>query len=180
MVVSIFVSNGYMFIWWVLMKILVVEDSIHLRESIQLGLSKFGFVVDSAEDGQVGLSFIESYEYDVILLDIMMPKINGLDLLNIIRERQINSAVIMLTSKDGIHDRVTGLQMGADDYLCKPFAFKELVARINTVSRRYSLTEKVKIQIGQLFFDFALKKLELMRARLTLHLLSMSLSSTWH
>ena len=118
------------------MKILVVEDEKDLNRVITKHLKKNNYSVDSCFDGEEALDYIFSVEYDVILLDIMLPKLNGFEVLKKIRSRNIKTPVLLLTARDGIEDRVQGLDFGADDYLIKPFAFDELLARIRVLLRR--------------------------------------------
>ncbi len=143
------------------MKVLVVEDSMHLRENIELGLKKLNFIVDTVDNGKDALSFIRAYEYDVVLLDIMLPKMDGLEVLKHIKNDRITTGVIMLTALDQVKDRVNGLTLGADDYICKPFAFEELVARITTVSRRNSISNDFKILLGDVCVDIGLKEVRI-------------------
>ena len=118
------------------MKILVVEDEKDLNKIITKYLKKSNYNVDSAYDGEEALDYINVGEYDVIILDIMMPKMNGYDFIKRIRRDKNNVAVLMLTAKDSLEDKVKGLDLGADDYLVKPFEFDELLARIRAMLRR--------------------------------------------
>lgn len=118
------------------MRILVVEDERDLNSIILKRLNKAGYTVDSCYDGEEALDYMKLGEYDVILLDIMLPKMNGLDVVRTLRKNRDKTPVLLLTAKDGIEDRVTGLDSGADDYLVKPFAFEELLARIRVLTRR--------------------------------------------
>ena len=136
------------------MKILLVEDSVQLNKALSTILKRNSYVVDSAFDGEEALIFINEYEYDVIILDIMMPKINGLEVLKIIREKKINTPVLMLTAKSTIEDKITGLDAGADDYLAKPFNADELLARIRALLRRKPEYKKTEvISFGDLSLD---------------------------
>ena len=135
------------------MKILVVEDSARLRRALSEGLHRSGFVFDMAEDGEQGSNYAHAFEYDVIILDIMLPKLDGLSLLKRLRENQNGAHVLILSARDGVEDRVRGLELGADDYLVKPFAFEELVARIKSLVRRHHEVKKSAITIGQLTID---------------------------
>lgn len=132
------------------MKILVVEDSERLRRALAEGLRRSGFVVDLTTDGVEGLQFANATEYDVIILDIMMPRLDGLELLKKLRAQRNRAQVLILSAKDLVEDRVQGLELGADDYLVKPFAFDELVARIKTLGRRRFEIKNPEIEIGQL------------------------------
>ncbi len=118
------------------MRILVVEDEKRLAAIFKKGLEESGFVVDVALDGEDGLFMAETYPYDAVLLDILLPKVDGLTVLKTLRAKKIGVPVLMLTAKGELEDRVRGLNLGADDYLIKPFDFSELLARLNTVIRR--------------------------------------------
>ena len=118
------------------MRILVVEDEVKLNDIIVKKLKLEHYGVDSCFDGKEALDYIFSAEYDVILLDIMLPKLDGFEVLKKIRNKNIKTPVLLLTARDGIEDRVQGLDFGADDYLVKPFAFDELLARIRVLLRR--------------------------------------------
>ena len=118
------------------MRILVVEDEVNLNDIIVKKLNLEHYGVDSCFDGKEALDYIFSAEYDVILLDIMLPKLDGFEVLKKIRNKNIKTPVLLLTARDGIEDRVQGLDFGADDYLVKPFAFDELLARIRVLLRR--------------------------------------------
>lgn len=118
------------------MRILIVEDEIHLAEALGQILRKNNYTVDIVYDGEVGLDNALSDIYDLIVLDIMLPKLDGISLLKNIRQEGLSTPVILLTAKGEISDKVTGLDSGADDYLAKPFATEELLARIRALSRR--------------------------------------------
>lgn len=118
------------------MKILLAEDQKTLNTIIKERLSNQGFVVDAVYDGQQTIDILAYTTYDVIVLDIMMPIKNGLEVLTHLRKNNIQTPVLLLTAKDKVEDRVKGLSLGADDYLIKPFAFEELVARLQALSRR--------------------------------------------
>lgn len=143
------------------MRVLVVEDSNRLRLYLGKGLRAAGFAVDLAADGEEGLWFAESTEYDVIVLDLMLPKVDGLTVLRKIREAGRETHVLILTARDSIEDRVDGLQRGADDYLIKPFAFAELLARVQTLVRRSYGAKSPQIVIGQLRIDTARREASL-------------------
>src|ERR1700742_3680604 len=117
------------------MRLLLVEDSERLRRSISDGLRKSGFAVDTSADGEEGLHLARTENYDAIILDIMLPKIDGLQVLQRLRDGGKDTHVLLLTARDTIADRVTGLRTGADDYLIKPFAFAELLARSEALVR---------------------------------------------
>ena len=118
------------------MKILIAEDQKSLNTILKERLTHQGFIVDAVFDGEEASDIIQYMTYDVIILDIMMPKKNGLEVLQELRNYGVQTPVLILTAKDKIDDRVKGLDLGADDYLIKPFAFEELVARIRALSRR--------------------------------------------
>lgn len=118
------------------MRILIVEDELHLAEALTQILRKNNYSVDAAHDGEIGLDNALSNIYDVIILDIMLPKLDGISILKELRKEGIATPVILLTARGEITDRVIGLDNGADDYLSKPFATEELLARIRALSRR--------------------------------------------
>lgn len=121
-----------------LMRILVVEDEKDLNRVISKRLESEGYSVDRCFDGEEALDFIDVGEFDAIIMDIMMPRINGIEVLKQMRSRNNTTPVLLLTARDGIGDRVNGLDAGADDYLIKPFAFEELLARIRVMTRKAS------------------------------------------
>ena len=121
-----------------LMRILVVEDERDLNRVISKRLESEGYSVDRCFDGEEALDFIDVGEFDAIVMDIMMPRINGIEVLKQMRSRNNTTPVLLLTARDGIGDRVNGLDAGADDYLIKPFAFEELLARIRVMTRKAS------------------------------------------
>jgi len=118
------------------MKLLLVEDSLQLNKALSTVLKRNNYIVDSAFDGEEALTLLSQYEYDTIILDIMLPKIDGLEVLKRARINKIETPIIMLTAKSTIEDKITGLDLGADDYLAKPFATEELLARIKALLRR--------------------------------------------
>lgn len=118
------------------MRVLVVEDEPKTAAYIRKGLSEAGFVVDTASDGDEGLYRAQSSEYDLLILDVMLPRRDGWSVLSELRASRVQTPVLFLTARDAVPDRVKGLELGADDYLVKPFAFSELLARIRTVLRR--------------------------------------------
>lgn len=118
------------------MRVLLVEDERSLARYLKQGLEEEGYAVDVAADGQEALDASDAAHYDAIVLDIMLPRINGLEVCRRFRAAGMSSAILMLTARDSIGDRVSGLDAGADDYLVKPFAFEELLARIRALSRR--------------------------------------------
>src|SRR5699024_9938444 len=120
----------------VVMRILIAEDERDLNRIISSRLSEEHFSVDSCFDGEEALEYLESAAYDAVVLDIMMPKVDGLTVLRKVRGRGDATPVLLLTARDSIEDRVTGLDAGANDYLVKPFAFEELLARIRVLLRK--------------------------------------------
>ncbi|MDO9508418.1 MAG: response regulator transcription factor [Thermovirgaceae bacterium] len=135
------------------MKILLIEDNRDLVQVLSEGFAENGFTVDSAYDGIEGLNKIRNSDFDCIVLDIMLPEMDGYEVVEKAREEGKDIPVIMLTAKDSIEDRVEGLNKGADDYLVKPFDFRELVARINAVTRRRSELKRPILNCGQLMMD---------------------------
>ncbi len=135
------------------MKILIVEDNIPLNISIKEVLELNDYIVDSAFDGNEALNFIEHSTYDIIILDLMLPDIDGFNILKSIREKGINTPIIILTAKDQIKDKVKGLDLGADDYITKPFDVEELLARIRSIGRRISSEKKDVVVIDDLEID---------------------------
>lgn len=136
------------------MKLLLVEDSIQLNKALTTVLKRNSYIVDSAFDGEEALLYIDQYHYDVIILDIMLPKINGLDVLKRVRINKIDTPIIMLTAKSTTEDKIHGLDLGADDYLPKPFVVDELLARIRALLRRQpTYEEEAKLAFGDLVLD---------------------------
>ena len=148
-----------------IMKMLVIEDELKILEFLELGLKEAGFEVDKATDGTVGLEKVRNNIYDVIILDVMLPGIDGLTLLSQIRSEKITTPVLILSAKKTLEERVQGLQIGGDDYLVKPFAFAELLARVQALVRRSSTIahqpEETKLVYGDLVMD--LEKREVYR-----------------
>jgi two-component system copper resistance phosphate regulon response regulator CusR len=134
-------------------KVLVVEDSERLARSLQRGLGKLGYAVDLAASGDDGLAFAETYDYDVVVLDLMLPGLPGLEVLRRLRAGGRGAHVLILSARDRVEDRVKGLQLGADDYLVKPFAFDELSARIQALVRRRYQARRPVIRLGSLEID---------------------------
>jgi len=129
------------------MKILLVEDSERLQRSLITGLHKSGFTVDQAFDGKQALAFVASNQYEVIILDLMLPEIDGLTVLAKIRKDGNDVHVLILSANDQTGDRIKGLDLGADDYLVKPFSFDELVSRLRALSRRRNGTKNPVVEI---------------------------------
>ena len=135
------------------MRILVVEDDKKVAGFIKKGLEEETYAVDVAYDGEDGLHLVSEGQYDLIILDIMLPKIDGLEILSQLRDQGRDTPILLLTAKDAVDDRVTGLNKGADDYLTKPFAFSELLARVRVLLRRGKAEVKTTLQISDLTLD---------------------------
>ncbi len=135
------------------MKILVLEDDESLRAVLKKRLTASGFTVESAADGEEGLEYLRAGEFDVVISDIMMPVMNGLEFLSAVRAKKIDVPVILLTALDGSGDVVKGLDMGADDYIVKPFEFSELLARIRLVTRRSLGARENVLEVADLTLD---------------------------
>ena len=140
------------------MRILVVEDEKKVAGFIKKGLEEETYAVDVAVDGEEGFAMAEANQYDLIVLDLMLPKIDGLEVLTRCREKKINTPIILLTAKDSVEDKVTGLNKGADDYLTKPFAFSELLARIRSLLRRGQGETKTVLSLADLSLDMVSHK----------------------
>lgn len=132
------------------MRLLLVEDSSRLRRSLALGLRKAGYTVDDTGDGHEGQWKAETGKYDLIILDIMLPTVNGFEILTALRAKKIQTHVLFLTARDSVDDRVRGLRAGADDYLVKPFALTEFLARVEALCRR-SYEHKSPLLMSSLF-----------------------------
>ncbi len=135
------------------MRILVIEDEPSLLSLIAKRLKEKGYNVDTAKNGSQGEKYIYSVDYDCIVLDLMIPVIDGMTLLRKIRSKKINTPVLILTARDSIEDRVNGLDTGADDYLIKPFSFDELLARIRALVRRQKEKRDIILSIDDLKLD---------------------------
>ena len=143
------------------MKVLVIEDEVDLNRSIVKLLKTQQYSVDAAYDGQEALDYIRVSQYDVIISDIMMPQLDGLGVLSYLRNHQIKTPVLMLTAKDSLEDKITGLDAGADDYLVKPFEFDELLARIRVMLRRNNRENLTNlVQFGDYSLDLAKKTIQ--------------------
>lgn len=140
------------------MRILIVEDEDKTAAYLYQGLTEAGFSVDVARDGEMGLQLANREHYDLLILDVMLPKMDGWTILNKIRSTDPDKRVLFLTAKDTIEDKVKGLELGADDYLIKPFAFSELLARVRTLLRRKTAPASNQIIISGLIIDLAKRK----------------------
>jgi DNA-binding response OmpR family regulator len=132
------------------MRVLVVEDERRLAGIIKRGLMEEGYAVDNAYDGEEAQFMAETTAYDLMILDIMLPRKDGITVCQELRMKNVNIPILMLTAKDSVEDRVKGLDSGADDYQIKPFAFSELLARIRALLRREGLPRSPKLQVGEL------------------------------
>jgi len=141
------------------MKLLVIEDSQHLLRSLGTGLRKSGHVVDLVADGAEGLDYARLNDYDVIVLDWMLPSMDGLTVLRRLRESGKQTHVLMLSAKDRVEDRIRGLRLGADDYLIKPFSFDELCARLEALARRKHGAKNPEIAVGEFVLNTAVRAL---------------------
>lgn len=136
------------------MRILLIEDNEILCQTISRHITNAGYTLDYTYDGKEGLKYIESHGYDLVILDCMLPSLNGIDLLKIIRQKGIHTSVIIITALSDVNDRVNGLDAGADDYLTKPFAMKELLARIRALRRRPAKWESSQnLTFGDISYD---------------------------
>ena len=140
------------------MRILIVEDEKKVAAFIKKGLEEETYAVDIATDGEEGFHLGEQNQYDLIILDLMLPKINGLDILSRLRSQIIDTPILLLTAKDSVEDKVEGLNQGADDYLTKPFAFSELLARIRVLLRRGKAESKTTLEIADLTLNLVSHK----------------------
>jgi DNA-binding response OmpR family regulator len=135
------------------MRVLVIEDFQPIRKSLVQGLREAGYAVDEAADGEAGLWHAQSGEHDVIVLDLMLPKLDGMTILKKLRQKSCPAHILVLTAKDTADDRVNGLELGADDYLVKPFHFAEFLARVKALIRRKYDAKNTVLQIADLSLD---------------------------
>lgn len=135
------------------MRVLLVEDEPKMAAFIKRGLAENAYSVDVAQDGEEGHEWARTFAYDYIILDLMLPKLDGLQLCRRLRSEGNRARILMLTAKDTVEDRVLGLDAGADDYLVKPFAFQELLARLRALVRRNVEQQGVRLQAGDLSLD---------------------------
>lgn len=141
------------------MRILIIEDEKKIADFIKRGLKEEGYAVDIAADGEEGHFLATTNEYDAIILDLMLPKLDGISVCKKLRqEDKVVTPLLMLTAKDRIQDKVSGLDCGADDYLTKPFAFEELLARIRALLRKSSSAATTKLQVADLALDLLTHK----------------------
>jgi DNA-binding response OmpR family regulator len=137
------------------MRVLVVEDEERIARFLKKGLEEESYAVDVVRDGASALDWVAGASYDLILLDVMLPGLTGFEVCRLLRQREVSTPILMLTARDEVDDRVTGLDAGADDYLPKPFAFKELLARIRALTRRATVspTANTLIELADLSLD---------------------------
>jgi DNA-binding response OmpR family regulator len=135
------------------MKLLIVEDEARMADLLRKGLTEEGHIATCASDGVEGLALAKAYEFDVILLDVMMPKLSGYELAKRLRAEKIRTPILMLTAKDSVLDIVRGLDLGADDYMTKPFSFDELIARLRAIKRRALAAEDTNLRVADLTLD---------------------------
>jgi DNA-binding response OmpR family regulator len=135
------------------MRLLIVEDEERMASLLRQGLTEEGHSATCASDGAQGLALAKSYEFDVIILDIMMPRVNGYDFARRLRADKVPTPIVMLTARDSVPDIVRGLDVGADDYLTKPFSFAELLARLRAVKRRAMAAQETNLRVADLILD---------------------------
>jgi two-component system, OmpR family, response regulator len=140
------------------MRVLVVEDDLGIGELVRDALTREGYAVDWAQDGNEALSLSSSFPYDLLVLDIMLPGVDGFTIATTLRARKQNVPILMLTARDGIDDRVKGLELGADDYLVKPFHLKELRARVRALLRRSQGEASNQVEVNRLKLDLEKKQ----------------------
>ena len=158
------------------MRVLLVEDDLKIVSFISKGLKEAGFAVDHADDGENGLHLALTESYDAAVIDIMLPRLDGLSIIERMRQQRINTPVIILSAKRSVDDRVKGLQTGGDDYLTKPFSFSELLARINALIRRASnISEPTSIVVGELSINLITREVLRDNKRVDLQLREFSL-----
>lgn len=142
------------------MRVLVVEDELRIADFVQKGLKEAGYAVDVAHNGDDGLAWTDVVNYDAIILDVMLPIRDGIDVCRTLRTRGVGVPILMLTARDAIDDRVRGLDSGADDYLVKPFAFAELLARLRALTRREPVLLDTVLQVADLSLDTTTRVVE--------------------
>jgi len=142
------------------MKLLIVEDEARMSDLLRKGLTEEGHTATCASDGAEGLALARDYEFDVIILDVMMPKLSGYELAKRLRAEKVRTPILMLTARDSVPDIVRGLDLGADDYMTKPFSFEELVARLRAVKRRALAGADTHLRIADLVLDPASREVQ--------------------
>lgn len=143
------------------MRILIIEDEKELRESMAEGLKIDGYEIDMASDGETGLDLLFDNTYDIVLLDLNLPKLDGMDILRDFRKENLETPVIILSARIGLDDKISGLDEGANDYLTKPFHFKELEARIRSLTRRNFVQKNTVLKLGELIYDTKTKEVSI-------------------
>ena len=175
-------NNSYNLKWWakarhffvlrkvrsIFMRVLLVEDDPLIGNGLQIGLTKSGFIVDWFTDGQSGLNALIGAPYDAVVLDLTLPKLDGLEVLKQWRSNNQDVPVLILTARDTLDERIKGIQQGADDYLCKPFALAEVVVRLQALIRRRYGQVKPQIEHGNVKLDPAQRKAWLNEDEITL------------
>jgi len=140
------------------LKALIIEDEAKTAAYLCKGLAENGFVVDTASDGETGLARARGGEYDVIIVDVMLPGLDGWAIVTALRREGVPTPILFLTARDDVADRVRGLELGADDYLVKPFAFSELLARVHSIQRRIPARSPDRLQVADLEIDIPSRK----------------------
>jgi DNA-binding response OmpR family regulator len=135
------------------MKLLIVEDETRMADLLRKGLTEEGHLATCAADGAEGLALAKSYEFDVIILDVMMPRLSGYEMAKRLRAEKVGTPIVMLTARDAVPDIVRGLDFGADDYLTKPFSFDELLARLRAVKRRALVAQDIHLRVADVVLD---------------------------
>lgn len=136
------------------MKLLLIEDDQVIADFIQKGMKEAGFAIDHMPDGQMGLSAALNYSYDLAIIDLMLPKLDGISIIDRIRQKKIETPIIILSAKRTVDDRIDGLQHGSDDYITKPFSFSELLARVEALLRRANhIIESTSLSVNDLSLD---------------------------
>jgi DNA-binding response OmpR family regulator len=139
-------------------RVLLVEDNAPIQKAVAKGLREAGFAVDVSGDGEEGLWYATSNDYDVVVLDLMLPKVGGLTILERLRSEGRSTHVLILTARDTVQDRVLGLDLGADDYLVKPFAFEELLARVRALARRAYSAKNPLVSVDDLRLETSTRR----------------------
>lgn len=150
------------------MNLLIVEDETRMADLLRKGLNEEGHRATCAPDGVQGLELAKHYDFDVIILDLMLPKLSGYELAKRLRAEKVNTPILMLTARDSVPDIVRGLDLGADDYMTKPFSFDELVARLRAVKRRAAAAEDTCLRVGDLLLDLASREVARGEQRISL------------
>jgi DNA-binding response OmpR family regulator len=150
------------------MKLLIVEDEVRMAELLRKGLTEEGHAALCAFDGAEGLALAKAYEFDVIILDIMIPTLSGYEMAKRLRSDKIRTPILMLTAKDSVPDIVRGLDLGADDYMTKPFSFEELLARLRAVQRRAIAAEDTSLRVSDLLIEPSSREVSRGQVRISL------------